>query len=40
MLLDLVSLAARIEGGRYDPVLREADSLELAPEGASGTGRR
>ena len=37
-LLDLVSLAARIEGGRYDPVLREADSLELAPEGASGTG--
>ena len=38
VLLDLVSLAARIEGGRYDPVLREADSLELAPEGASGTG--
>jgi signal transduction histidine kinase len=37
-LLDLVSLAARIEGGRYDPVLREADSLELAPDGASGTG--
>ena len=37
-LLDLVSLAARIEGGRYDPVVREADSLELAPAGASGTG--
>ena len=37
-LLDLLSLAARIEGGRYDPVVREADSLELAPEGASGTG--
>ncbi len=37
-LLDLVSLAARIEGGRYAPMLREADSLELAPEGASGTG--
>ena len=38
VLLDLVALAARIEGGRYDPVLREADSLELAPAGASGTG--
>ena len=38
VLLDLLSLAARIEDGRYDPVLREADSLELAPEGASGTG--
>jgi len=37
-LLDLVSLAARIEGGRYDPVVREADSLELAPAGASGSG--
>jgi len=37
-LLDLVSLAARIEDGRYDPVLREVDSLELAPEGATGTG--
>ena len=37
-LLELVSLAARIEGGRYDPVLREANSLELAPAGASGTG--
>jgi signal transduction histidine kinase len=37
-LLDLLSLAARIEGGRYDPVTREADSLALAPEGATGTG--
>lgn len=37
-LLDLVSLAARIEGGRYDPVVREADSLELAPAGATGVG--
>jgi len=37
-LLDLLSLAARIEGGRYDPVVREADSLALAPEGAAGTG--
>jgi signal transduction histidine kinase len=38
VLLDLLSLAARVEDGRYDPVLREVDSLELAPEGASGTG--
>ena len=38
VLLELLSLAARIEDGRYDPVVREADSLELAPEGASGTG--
>ena len=37
-LLDLVSLAARIEGGRYDPVVREVDSLELAPDGATGSG--
>lgn len=37
-LLNLVSLAARIEGGRYDPVLREANSLELAPDGATGVG--
>lgn len=37
-LLDLLSLAARIEGGRYDPGVREADSLELAGEGATGTG--
>jgi signal transduction histidine kinase len=37
-LLDLLSLAARIEGGRYEPVVRDADSLALAPEGATGTG--
>jgi hypothetical protein len=37
-LLELLSLAARIEGGRYEPVTREADSLELAPAGATGTG--
>ena len=37
-LLDLVSLAARIEGGRYNPVVREASSLELAPVGATGAG--
>jgi signal transduction histidine kinase len=29
-LLEELSLAARIEGGRYDPTVREADSLELA----------
>jgi signal transduction histidine kinase len=40
-LTDRLSLAARIEGGRYDPVRQEADSLELArtvDEAASGTG--
>ena len=37
-LLELLSLAARIEGGRYEPVTREADSLELAPAGSTGTG--
>ncbi len=29
-LIEVLSIAARIEDGRYDPVLREADSLELA----------
>src|SRR3954449_1076095 len=29
-LLDELSLAARIESGRYEPVLREADTLALA----------
>jgi signal transduction histidine kinase len=38
VLLDLLSLAARVEDGRYDPVLREVDSLELVPEGVSGAG--
>jgi signal transduction histidine kinase len=37
-LLDLLSLAARIEAGRYEPVVREADSLALAPAGAAGAG--
>lgn len=37
-LLDVLSLAARLENGRYDPVVREVDSLELAPAGATGTG--
>jgi signal transduction histidine kinase len=37
-LLDLLALAARIEGGRYEPVLREVDSLGLAPAGATGEG--
>jgi signal transduction histidine kinase len=29
-LLEELSLVARIEGGRYDPTIREVDSLELA----------
>jgi signal transduction histidine kinase len=29
-LTDRLALVARIEGGRYEPVLRETDSLELA----------
>ena len=37
-LLDLLSLAARIEGDRYEPNVQKADSLELAPDGATGTG--
>jgi signal transduction histidine kinase len=37
-LLDLLSLVARIESGRYDPTLQEADSRRLAPDGATGTG--
>jgi signal transduction histidine kinase len=40
-LTDRLALVARIEGGRYEPVLREADSLELAraaDERAEGTG--
>jgi signal transduction histidine kinase len=37
-LLDVLSLAARLQGDRYDPVLREVDSLELAPAGATGAG--
>jgi signal transduction histidine kinase len=34
-LLDELSLAARIESGRYDPTLREADTLELARAAAA-----
>ena len=37
-ILDLLCLAARIEGGRYDPVLREADSLALAVAAAEAGG--
>ena len=39
-LLDDLALAARIEGGRYDPPLRAADTLELArspPRNGSAT---
>lgn len=49
-LLDELSLAARIDSGRYDPTLREADTLELARAaaarleeqrvGVSGSGAR
>jgi signal transduction histidine kinase len=38
VLLDLLSLAARVEDGRYDPIVHEVDSLALVPEGVSGTG--
>ena len=40
-LTDRLSLAARIEGGRYEPVPREVDSLELAQSAddrATGAG--
>jgi hypothetical protein len=40
-LTDRLSLAARIEGGRYEPVLRDVDSLELvrgAEPSATGEG--
>jgi signal transduction histidine kinase len=33
-LLDELSLVARIESGRYEPTLREADTLELAQAAA------
>ena len=36
-LLDELSLAARLEGGRYEPALREADTLELALAAADGS---
>ena len=34
-LLDDLALVARIEGGRYDPALREADTIELARAAAA-----
>jgi signal transduction histidine kinase len=42
-LLDQLGVLARIEGGRYDPALTEADTLELASSedervGATGEG--
>jgi signal transduction histidine kinase len=37
-LLDELSLAARIEAGRYEPALREADTLELARSAATRLG--
>jgi len=37
-LLDELSLAARIEAGRYDPILREADTLALAHAAAERLG--
>ena len=37
-LIDELSLAARIESGRYDPTLRETDTLELAKAAAARLG--
>jgi signal transduction histidine kinase len=37
-LLDELGLAARIEGGRYSPALREVDTLELARAAADRLG--
>lgn len=37
-LLDELSLAARIEGGRYQPALRDVDTLELAQAAADRLG--
>jgi signal transduction histidine kinase len=37
-LLDELGLAARIEAGRYQPTLREADTLELAGAAAAKLG--
>ena len=37
-LIDELALAARIDAGRYEPVLREVDSLELAQEAAARLG--
>ena len=38
-LLDELGLAARIEGGRYEPALRDADTLELAKAAAQRLGQ-
>lgn len=38
-ILDLLGLAARIESGRYDPVVRQADSLALARAAAEHAGQ-
>src|SRR5437016_4115697 len=37
-LLDELSLAARIEAGRYEPALRDADTLALAHAAADRLG--
>ena len=37
-LIEELSLAARIESGRYDPTLREANTLELAQAAAARLG--
>lgn len=37
-LVDELSLGARVEAGRYDPVLRETDTLELAQAAARRLG--
>jgi signal transduction histidine kinase len=37
-LVDELSLGARIESGRYDPVLKEVDTLELARNAAERLG--
>ena len=37
-LIDELSLAARIESGRYDPTTHEADTLELAQAAAARLG--
>jgi signal transduction histidine kinase len=37
-LLDELGVAARIEGGRYEPALQEVDTLELAREAAEQLG--
>ena len=37
-LIDELSLAARIESGRYEPATREADTLELAQAAAARLG--